>query len=233
MAEVAELGIVMLLFVVGLELSPARLWRLKGAIFGLGLAQVTACGLAVSATVLALAGYPLAAALAIGLPLGLSSTAQVLPMLQSGGQLRTPFGERAFSILLFQDLSIIPLITIVAALGQGSDEGPSGWMLGLLTLAAVFGLVAAGRLLIRPLVPPDRPSWRARVVHRRRAVHRACQRGGDGSARPVCGAGRVHRGRDAGRHALPPRTGSRYRAVSRHLAGPVFRGRGHDAGFAA
>ena len=151
MAEVAELGIVMLLFVVGLELSPARLWRLKGAIFGLGLAQVTACGLAVSATVLALAGYPLAAALAIGLPLGLSSTAQVLPMLQAGGQLRTPFGERAFSILLFQDLSIIPLITIVAALGQNGGDGPSGWMLGLLTLAAVFGLVAAGRLLIQPL----------------------------------------------------------------------------------
>ena len=151
MAEVAELGIVMLLFVVGLELSPARLWRLKGAIFGLGLAQVTACGLAVTATVLALLGYPLAAAIAIGLPLGLSSTAQVLPMLQSGGQLRTPFGERAFSILLFQDLSIIPLITIIAALGQGSEDGASGWVLGLLSLAAVAGLIIAGRLIIRPL----------------------------------------------------------------------------------
>ena len=150
MASVAELGIVMLLFVVGLELSPARLWRLKGAIFGLGLAQVVLCGLAVSATVLALLGYPLAAALAIGLPLGLSSTAQVLPMLQSAGRLRTPFGERAFAILLFQDLSIIPLITIVAALGK-SDEGPSGWQLGLLTLVAVIGLVAAGRFLLRPL----------------------------------------------------------------------------------
>ncbi len=151
MAEVAELGIVMLLFVVGLELSPSRLWRLKGAIFGLGLAQVTACGLALSATVLALAGYPIAAALAIGLPLGLSSTAQVLPMLQAGGRLRTPFGERAFAILLFQDLSIIPLITIVTAMGSGADEGPSGWMLGLLTVVAVIGLIAAGRLLIRPL----------------------------------------------------------------------------------
>ena len=151
MAEIAELGIVMLLFVVGLELSPARLWRMKGAIFGLGLAQVTACGLTVTATVLALLGYPWSAALAIGLPLGLSSTAQVLPMLQAGGRLRTPFGERAFAILLFQDLSIIPLITIVAALGAGGDNGPSGWMLGLYTLGAVLGLVAAGRLLIRPL----------------------------------------------------------------------------------
>lgn len=154
LAAFAEIGIVMLLFVVGLELSPARLWRLKGAIFGLGAAQVIACGLAVTATVLALTGYPLAAALAIGLPLGLSSTAQVLPMLQSAGRLRTPFGERAFSILLFQDLSIIPLITIVAALSQNpADEGGlSGWTLALVTVGAVVGLIAAGRFVLRPLL---------------------------------------------------------------------------------
>jgi len=153
LAAFAELGIVMLLFVVGLELSPSRLWRLKGAIFGLGAAQVIACGLAVTATVLALAGYPWAAALAIGLPLGLSSTAQVLPMLQSGGRLRTPFGERAFSILLFQDLSIIPLITIVAALSRNpaDESGLPGWLLGIVTVGAVLGLIAAGRFVLRPL----------------------------------------------------------------------------------
>lgn len=153
MAGVAELGIVMLLFVVGLELSPARLWRMKGLIFGLGLAQVVACGLAVTATVLALSGYTLEAALAIGLPLGLSSTAQVLPMLQSAGRLRTPFGERAFGILLFQDLSIIPLITIIAAMSRNpaAQQGPSGLTLALLAAGAIIGLIAAGRLLIRPL----------------------------------------------------------------------------------
>ncbi len=153
LAAFAELGIVMLLFVVGLELSPARLWRLKGAIFGLGAVQVVLCGLAVTATVLALTGYPLAAALAIGLPLGLSSTAQVLPLLQSGGRLRTPFGERAFSILLFQDISIIPLLTIVAVLSRNpaDESGMPGWMLGLVTLAAVLVLIAAGRFLLRPL----------------------------------------------------------------------------------
>jgi len=153
MATVAELGIVMLLFVVGLELSPARLWRMKHLIFGLGLTQVVACGLVVTATILALTGYTTAAALAIGLPLGLSSTAQVLPMLQSAGRLRTPYGEKAFGILLFQDLSIIPLLTIVAAMSRNpaAETGPSGWTLGLLTVVAIVGLIAAGRLLIRPL----------------------------------------------------------------------------------
>ncbi|WP_271079508.1 cation:proton antiporter domain-containing protein [Aurantiacibacter sp. MUD61] len=153
MAVVAELGIVMLLFVVGLELSPARLWRMKSAIFGLGFAQVAACGLAVTATILALTGYTMEAALAIGLPLGLSSTAQVLPMLQSAGRLRTPFGERAFSILLFQDLSIIPLITLVAAMSRNpaAQEGPAGWQLALYAVIAIVGLILAGRLLIRPL----------------------------------------------------------------------------------
>lgn len=153
MAEFAQLGIVMLLFVVGLELSPARLWRLKREIFGLGLAQVTLCGLAMSGLVWLLTDATPGAALAIGLPLGLSSTAQVLPMLQSAGRLRTPFGERAFAILLFQDLSIIPLLTIIAAMSRNPADatGPAGWYLALLTIVAVAGLIAAGRFLIRPL----------------------------------------------------------------------------------
>lgn len=151
--EFAELGIVMLLFIVGLELNPARLWRMRHEIFVLGGAQVVACGLAITATVLALSGFTMEAALAIGLPLGLSSTAQVLPMLQSAGRLRTPFGERAFAILLFQDLSIIPLITIVSAMSRNPADaaGPTGWTLALLTVVAIVGLVAAGRFLIRPL----------------------------------------------------------------------------------
>lgn len=149
----AELGIVLLLFVVGLELDPKRLWRMKGAIFGLGFAQVALCGLAMVGVIWFAASYPLVAALAIGLPLGLSSTAQVLPMLQSSGRLRTPFGERAFAILLFQDLSIIPLITIVAALSvqDAQTGGPEGWLLALYTIAALIGLVLAGHFLLRPL----------------------------------------------------------------------------------
>jgi glutathione-regulated potassium-efflux system protein KefB len=153
MSGIGELGIVLLLFIVGLELNPARLWRMKREIFGLGLLQVVLCGLAVTGVIFGFTEFTLAAALALGLPLGLSSTAQVLPMLQSAGRLRTPFGERAFGILLFQDLSIIPLITIVAAMSRNPADvgGPPGWQLVLMTLAAVAGLIAAGRFVIRPL----------------------------------------------------------------------------------
>ncbi|MBO9518352.1 MAG: cation:proton antiporter [Porphyrobacter sp.] len=153
MSGVGELGIVLLLFIVGLELNPSRLWRMREEIFGLGLLQVVLCGLALTGVILACTVFSPAAALVIGLPLALSSTAQVLPMLQSAGRLRTPFGERAFAILLFQDLSIIPLITIVAALSRNPAdlEGPAGWLTALLTVAAIIGLIAAGRFLIRPL----------------------------------------------------------------------------------
>ena len=150
---IAELGITLLLFLVGLELNPSRLWRLKQDIFALGGLQVALCGAAVSAIVWLIAGFSPAAALAVGLPLALSSTAQVLPMLQSAGRLTTPFGERAFSILLFQDLSIVPMITIVAALSRAPApaDAPPGWLLGVYTVLAIVGLVAAGRFLLRPM----------------------------------------------------------------------------------
>ena len=150
---IAELGITLLLFVVGLELSPARLWRMRRDIIGVGLVQVAACGLAVAGIIAGFTQFTVAAAFALGLPLALSSTAQVLPMLQSSGRLKTPFGERAFAILLFQDLSIIPLITIIAALSRNPADagGPPGWLLALYTVGAIAGLFAAGRFLLRPL----------------------------------------------------------------------------------
>jgi glutathione-regulated potassium-efflux system protein KefB len=150
---VAELGITLLLFIVGLELNPQRLWKLKNEIFGLGLMQVVLCGIAVSGVVWVITQFSPAAALALGLPLALSSTAQVLPMLQSAGRLRTPFGERAFSILLFQDLSIVPLITIVAVMSRNPADaaGPPGWLLIIYTVLAVAGLILIGRYALRPL----------------------------------------------------------------------------------
>lgn len=153
MIGVAELGITLLLFIVGLELNPTRLWALKKEIFGLGLLQVIGCGIAVTGLVYLGTRFSLAAALVLGLPLALSSTAQVLPMLQSAGRMRTPFGERAFSILLFQDLSIVPLITLVAVLSRNPADagGPPGWLLFLYTVGAIGGLVLAGRFLLRPM----------------------------------------------------------------------------------
>ncbi|MGQ0661497.1 cation:proton antiporter domain-containing protein [Sphingosinicella sp.] len=149
----AEFGIVLLLFLVGLELNPARLWRMRHDIFVFGLSQVVLCGLAVSGMVWLATGSTGAAALALGLPLALSSTAQVLPLLQSAGRLRTPFGERAFSILLFQDLSIVPLITIITAMSRNPADvaRPPGWLLALYTVGAIVGLVLAGRFILRPL----------------------------------------------------------------------------------
>jgi glutathione-regulated potassium-efflux system protein KefB len=147
----AELGIAFLLFVVGLELNPGQLWRMKGEIFGLGLLQVAVSGAAIVAIMTLSLHTPLAITLALGLPLALSSTAQVLPMLQSAGRLKTPFGQRAFAILLFQDLSIIPLITLVAVMSGGPGANRPGWQLALITVGAIVGLILAGRYLIRPL----------------------------------------------------------------------------------
>jgi len=150
--QVSEIGIALLLFLVGLELQPSRLWRLRADIFGLGLAQVVLCGLALAGLIHVGLGVTWGASLAIGLPLGLSSTAQVLPMLRSDGTMNTPYGERAFSVLLLQDLALIPLITILAALSRNPDpNAPTGLTLGLYTVGAVIGLVLAGRYLLNPL----------------------------------------------------------------------------------
>ena len=151
---IAEIGIALLLFLVGLELHPRRLWQLRRDIFGLGLTQVVVAGLILTALIFATLGFSWEAALALGLPLALSSTAQVLPGLKSSGRINSPFGERAFSILLFQDLSIVPLITIIAALSRAPADptAPTGVEMGLYTVGAVVGLVLAGRFVLNPLL---------------------------------------------------------------------------------
>jgi len=150
--SVAEIGIALLLFIVGLELRPSRLWRMRHDIFGLGLLQVVLAGGALAGLIHWTLAISWPASIALGLPLALSSTAQVLPMLRNTGELNTPYGERAFSILLLQDLSLIPLITIVAALSRSPDpNAPAGVQLALYTLAAVIALVLAGRFILNPL----------------------------------------------------------------------------------
>jgi len=150
---VSEIGIALLLFLVGLELNPNRLWRLRKDIFGLGFIQVLICGIALTALIHFALSFSIEASIAIGLPLALSSTAQVLPMLRSTGQLNHPRGERAFSVLLFQDLSIVPMITIIAAMSRAPADpnDPSGGTLALYTVGAVVGLVLVGRFILNPL----------------------------------------------------------------------------------
>jgi glutathione-regulated potassium-efflux system protein KefB len=145
----AEFGIVLLLFVIGLELQPSRLWALRRDIFGLGAAQVLLCGAALTALLLVLTGLSWEAALVVGLPLGLSSTALVMQLLGERQLAATPFGERSFAMLLFQDLAIVPLLTIVAALSRAPVANPEpGWLMALKTMGALAFLVAVGRFVL-------------------------------------------------------------------------------------
>ena len=217
LTSVTEIGIALLLFIVGLELQPRRLWRLRKDIFGLGLAQVVLCGIALSGLLYVALGISVEAALAIGLPLGLSSTAQVLPMLRSDNDLNTPQGERAFSILLFQDLAIVPMITIIAAMARvAPDPGaPTGWKLALYTVLAVGALVDRRPRGAQPVVPAGRAAQGARAVHRRRAVHCDRRCSGHACAALVRPARRLRRRRDAGRNRP---IGTNSKATSSHSA---------------
>lgn len=150
--HVAELGVVLLLFVIGLELDPQKLWRMKRDIFGLGSAQVILTGLALF-SVAVFAGLSHKAALVAGFGLALSSTAFALQILQERGQLSSAYGQRAFGILLFQDIAIVPLLAMVSILAP-SDEPTTGFQVLTevgTTLAAVAGVILAGRYLATPL----------------------------------------------------------------------------------
>jgi monovalent cation:proton antiporter-2 (CPA2) family protein len=149
--HIAEFGVVLLLFLIGLELRPARLWAMRGPVFGLGAAQVAS-----AAGVLALlawfAGLPGPAALVAGYALALSSTAFVLQILEEKGELRTRHGRYAFAILLFQDLAAIPFLALVPLLGDHAGSGLS--LLAVVKAAAAIAVVfLAGRFLLRRLYP--------------------------------------------------------------------------------
>lgn len=146
-----EYGIVLLLFVIGLELQPSRLWALRRDIFGLGTSQVLLCGLALTGALLLLTRLSWQAALVVGLSLALSSTALVVQFLQEKGELNTREGERTFSILLLQDLAIVPLLIIVSALSRVVDpNAPTGLALVGYSVAAIIGLVLVGRFVLNP-----------------------------------------------------------------------------------
>jgi glutathione-regulated potassium-efflux system protein KefB len=150
--HVAELGVVMFLFVIGLEMQPSRLWSLRREIFGLGAAQVFVCG-ALLTIAGVLAGYAPLVAFVAGMGFVLSSTAIVMQILGERGDTSTPAGQRTMSILLLEDLAIVPLLAIIAFLAPGAAEtsAQSRWMEIGIALAAVAALIAAGRWLLNPM----------------------------------------------------------------------------------
>ncbi|MCK8787596.1 monovalent cation:proton antiporter-2 (CPA2) family protein [Roseomonas sp. NAR14] len=153
-AEFSELGVVMLLFLIGLEVRPRRLWVLRRAVFGLGSAQVAATGVAIAA-ILAAGGLAWPAATVLGAGLALSSTAIVLPMLAERDLLGAPAGRTAFAVLLFQDLAFVPLVAAVPLLAMGpSSHGlPTEvpWREVGLGCAVIAAILLGGRFLVRPV----------------------------------------------------------------------------------
>jgi len=150
-AHIAELGVVMLLFLIGLELRPRRLWVMRRAVFGLGSLQIAGCA-AVLASVAFAIGLPFAAAIVLGLGLALSSTAIVLPMLAERGLLDARAGRDGFAVLLFQDLAFIPLVALVPLLGtQAAMPDHLPWAEAGIGVAAIAAILIAGRFLMRPI----------------------------------------------------------------------------------
>lgn len=149
--QFAEFGVVLLLFLVGLELQPSRLWILRRPVFGLGGAQVlvTAAGLAAAAFAFGLSWQ---AAVVTGFGLAMSSTALVLALLAERKQLATRHGRDAFAVLLFQDLSVIPLLALLPLFGPVADHVPSGWTPALKGVAVIAAVVVGSRLVVRPIL---------------------------------------------------------------------------------
>jgi monovalent cation:proton antiporter-2 (CPA2) family protein len=158
----AEFGVVMMLFLIGLELQPAKLWKMRQTLLGLGLSQVLGTTLAIAAVAL-LVGLSWQVSLAIGLVLAMSSTAIVLQSLRERKLMKTPAGESCFSVLLFQDIAVIPILVILPLLATMAPEAGDAdahasmleslmpWQRGLIVVAAVGVIVVGGRFLVRPL----------------------------------------------------------------------------------
>ncbi|CAN7183630.1 monovalent cation:proton antiporter-2 (CPA2) family protein [Neorhizobium sp. LjRoot104] len=148
----AEFGIVFLLFIIGLELKPSRLWQMRGDVFGLGPAQVVISGLALSglANLTNMADWR--GSLIVGFGLALSSTAFALQILNDDGDMNSHYGQRSFSVLLFQDLAIVPLLALITILAPGTTETEASPLLDFaIAVGAVGAMVIAGRYLLTPM----------------------------------------------------------------------------------
>ena len=148
--EFSEFGVVLLMFLIGMELEPKRLWALRRSIFGWGGVQVLLVGAAIGAVALA-GGVAWQTALVAGLGLALSSTAIVLATLGERKLMATPAGSAGFAILLFQDIAAIPMIALVPLLGGiAAEHSGQGWLKVVKLVAVLAALVAGGRCLVNP-----------------------------------------------------------------------------------
>ncbi|HMO42158.1 MAG TPA: monovalent cation:proton antiporter-2 (CPA2) family protein [Phenylobacterium sp.] len=152
--HVAELGVVMFLFIIGLEMRPAKLWNLRREIFGLGAVQVALCTALLTGVGL-LAGLPTVAAFIGASGFVLSSTAVIMKMLDERGETSTPAGQRSVSILLLEDLAVVPLLAIVAVLASVAGNQAAGaerplWLAIALAVGSLVALLAAGKWLLNP-----------------------------------------------------------------------------------
>ncbi|MEA2753061.1 MAG: glutathione-regulated potassium-efflux system protein KefB [Myxococcales bacterium] len=148
--QIAELGIVLLLFVIGLELQPSRLWKMRSAVFGLGTAQVVSATVVLGLIAMAF-GVSARAAIAIGLGLAMSSTAIATQILTEKHELNVPHGQAALGILLFQDLAAIPALALIPLLGSSETQHPRSPLVQIaIVIGVIAALVAGGRLLLRP-----------------------------------------------------------------------------------
>jgi monovalent cation:proton antiporter-2 (CPA2) family protein len=151
--DIAQFGIVLLMFVIGLELQPSRLWVLRKSIFGLGSAQVAATTLGIGAAAYFVFEQTWQTSLVIGFALSMSSTALALQLLAERGQLNSQFGRSAFSILLFQDVAVLPALALLPLLGIASAKtaGPGGWLV-IKLIAVLATVIIGGRYVLRPML---------------------------------------------------------------------------------
>ena len=147
--ELAEFGVILLMFLIGLELRPQRLWSMRSAIFGMGSLQVGITGIVLAVVSFFALQQGIAASVVIGFALALSSTAFVLQMLSEKQQLNTTYGQQSFSILLFQDMAAIPLIAVIPLLA-GTESSHHGIAYFAAIVATFSGLFLFSRYLMRP-----------------------------------------------------------------------------------
>lgn len=149
--QISELGIVMFLFLIGLEMKPTRIWTMRRDIFGLGGLQVLLTGLVVMWVPIAF-GRSLDASVIAGFGLAITSTAILMQILDEGAEVQSPHGQRAFAVSIFQDLMIVPLLALVAFLAPMSAPSGGAWWIGVAKiLGAIAAVVLAGRYLLNPL----------------------------------------------------------------------------------